>query len=550
MLKKYRTFKVLSVVLVLLALYAGGRLLVFQQVKKVMQQQLAQLEKQGIEINVEALRVGPWQNKVQLDRVRIKFTEGYGTDNKVQASLGTITLRGIALLRAVWQKELWIHSVQLSRPDIQSMVKSEQATPPDKKVKNPRQPAIRKFFIKDLHIYKGSWKINENTDTPVRVATLDEIQLTDIRLENKSKGPLQWQVGKTRATAVRISVPKAMHTYSVQAIAYDAKAKTLLIDTLKIIPDYNRSEFAQKAGREYPRLSGVLPYIRITGCELESNPQFTFRAKEIRTKLWLESYLDKRPPFKDPATRVLPVEFLRRLSLVAQVDTIRLEDSYAQHEEFPEIGETTGKVFFSKINATLAHLSTQKPKNENTLPTLSATALLMGTGDLRAEFGFPANPNGTYFAKGALYRFPMTRLNLATESLAKAKVESGTLKSLHFNFTYNNDRSDGQVEMNYNDFKVTLFKKDNPNKKAGLVNFLVNNFVIKEDLDETMDKEKRTGIIQVYRDRRRGLFYFWWKSVLSGVLSTYNISKVPEPKDISRAEQRKISEERRKNLTN
>lgn len=515
---------------VILSVYVVGRLLVFYQVKSVIQKELADLEKQGIEIKVENLQVGPWRNRVQLDSVRIKFTEGYKQDNKVQVTLGNITLEGIGLLRAISKKELWIRSVQLSRPFIQTMAQKEEGNKSES-VKNSKKPAIKKFFFKYLHIYQGQWKINENTDKPVRITTLDEIHLTDIRIENNVAGPLKWQIGKTTASAVQISVPESMHTYSVKAISYDAGTKRLNIDTVKIIPHYNKTEFPQKAGKELPRLSAVFPYVQIEGCELQNRPQFTFNAKKIRTKMWLESYLDKRQPFLDPADRVLPVAFLQRLPIQVQIDTVQLEDSYAEHEEFPEIGEETGKVFFSKLNVTIRNITTNKITDEKKLPTLSATTMFMGVGDLRAEFGFPATPDGVYYANGALYNFPMTALNKAIMPLARAKVESGDLNSIKFNFQYNDARSDGQSEMNYKNLKVTVFKKDDPDKKAGFANFLLNTFIIKENLDDTVAKEKHLGTIQLYHDRRRGLFYYWWKSVLSGVLATYNIDKVPEPKD-------------------
>ena len=37
----------------------------------------------NFELKVEKLRVGPWQNLVQLDSVQMRFTEGYGRDNQV-----------------------------------------------------------------------------------------------------------------------------------------------------------------------------------------------------------------------------------------------------------------------------------------------------------------------------------------------------------------------------------------------------------------------------------------------------------------------------------
>lgn len=539
MLKKIVSPRILIIAAVILSVYVVGRLVVFHQVKKVIQKELADLEQQGIELNVENLRVGPWQNRVQLDSVRMRFIEGYGRDNKVQASLGNITLRGIGLLRAVLKKELHINSVQLSRPFIRTMVQNEEATDTAQKVKNSKEPAIKKLLINNLHIYKGEWKLNENTDTPVRITTLDEVHLSNILIENNPDGPLQWQVGKTTASEISVNLPKDFHTYSLQHIDYNKKAQTLNIDSIRITPHYNKAEFPKKAGKEYTRLTVVIPYVKVSGCDLKSTPEISLNAQEVHAKMHLESYFDKRPPFENPANKVLPIEFMQRLPIILHVDTLHLEDSYAEHEEFPEIGEKTGRIFFNKLNATIANITSRKPVDEKKLPTLSATAMFMGIGDLRTEFGFPATPDGVYYASGALYNFPMEKLNVATEPLAKLHIESGQMHSVKFRFQYTDARSDGELEMNYNDLKAIVLKKDDPTEKAGFANFLLNTFILKKDLDDSVEKEKRTGTIQFFRDRRRALFYYWWKSVLSGVLGTYNIDKVPQPKDLPPEEQKK-----------
>lgn len=531
MLKKIKISTILIIIGITSVLYIGGRLFIFHQLENVIRQELADLKNQGVEINVKGLQVGPWQNRVLLDSVHVRFIEGYGIDNFVEASSGAITLHGIALLHAVLTKKLRIQSVTITQPFIQTKIVKAKAEE-HKTVKNSQNPEFKKLFIRHLKIKEGKWRINDNTKNPIRVTTLDEIYLTNFYLLNNSKGPLQWRAGKTHASNILITLPKDFYSFYVKEINYNADAQELNIDTVKLTPLYNKQEFAERSKKENTRLTVVIPYIKSEQCNLKSNPEFTLNAAEVRLQLYLESYLDKRYLFDKAPDKILPVEFIqKKLPLTLHIDTLRVEDSYAEHEEFPEIGDETGKVFFTKLNATLANLTTEKPADKKHLPTLSATALFMGIGDLRAEFGFPGNPNGNYYASGAMYNFPFTKLNKAIEPLAKARIESGQLNWIKFNFKYDNDRSDGQVEMNYNNLKVLALKKDDPDKKAGFKNFILNTFILKKNLDGSAEVEDRSGTIQFYRDRRRSLFNYWWKSVLSGVLSVYSIDKVPEPKD-------------------
>ncbi len=538
MFKQFITSKLFLIISIIIAVYISGRLIVFHQLENVIRQELADLEQQGIDIQVDGLKVGPWQNRVQFDSVRVRFSEGYGQDNYIQAHSGAIILRGISLLQAVLNKTLHIRAVQITQPFIQTMIEPEGQNK-RQKVKNNAQPALKSFFFKHVKIEQGRWRLYDNTKTPARVTTLDEVHLTNFFIQNNPDGPLEWQVGKTNVASVLIDLPKDYYTFQVKEIFYDADAKELNIDTIKLTPLYNKKEFAAQFNKENTRLTAVIPYIKVEECELKSSPRFTLNAAEARLKFYLESYLDKRYPFKNEADKVLPIEFLQNLPITVRIDTVHLVDSYAEHEEFPEIGEESGKVFFTKLNATIANLSTVQQKDLKKLPTLSATAMFMGVGDLRATFGFPNHPNGNYYASGTMHAFSFNKLNDAITLLARACVESGYLNWVKFNFEYNDDRSDGKVEMNYKDLKVAVLKKDDPTKKAGLKNFVLNTFILKEDLDEKLKTEDRIGTIQFYRDRRRSLFYYWWKSVLSGVLSVYSIDKVPEPKDRETASKQK-----------
>ncbi|MFN7115806.1 MAG: hypothetical protein ACK4TA_03350 [Saprospiraceae bacterium] len=520
--------KIFIGVIIIVGIYVVGRILVFNQLRKVIYKEITALKAQGIEIEMAQLQVGPWKNRVQLDSVRIRFVEGKGTDTRIRAEAGTITLRGIALYRAVMRRELWVHSVQLSSPFIQTAHRRGESPSTDQ---SPKSPALKRFFFKRVHIEQGRWRLNDGSNTPIRITTLDRVNLRDFSVLNPGKGKLHWKVGKTDVSAVKIDFPKNYYNLFIKAVFYNANRKKLTLDSIKLTPYYNKAEFAQKNGKQTGRLDALIPYLHAVGCQLESAPVFKLHADKINLKFRLESYVDKRYPFENEADRVLPVEFLQDLPIDLQIDTLRVEDSYAEHEERPEEGDATGKVTFHKINATLANLSNNKASGQRLIPpALSVTALFMGIGDLRLEGGFPHHAKENYYLSGVMYHFPFTKLNNVIEPLAKARIESGYLNWIKFNFKYNNDRSDGEVEMNYKDLKVTTFKKDNPEKKAKFKNFILNNFILKEDINEGMKEDKRTGTIQFYRDRRRSLLHYWWKSVFSGALSVYNIDKMPAPK--------------------
>ena len=97
------------------------------------------------------------------------------------------------------------------------------------------------------------------------------------------------------------------------------------------------------------------------------------------------------------------------------------------------------------------------------------------------------------------------------------RVETGNLKRLAFNFTYDDDRSAGDLLFEYDNLKVHILdKEDRTNKKVQ--SFFTNILVLqKENIRD--DRSFREGTIAFERDKKKSLFNYWWKSLLSGIKS-------------------------------
>ncbi|NJM25021.1 MAG: hypothetical protein HC859_05455 [Bacteroidia bacterium] len=100
------------------------------------------------------------------------------------------------------------------------------------------------------------------------------------------------------------------------------------------------------------------------------------------------------------------------------------------------------------------------------------------------------------------------------------KIENGTIARLQFHFWFNNDRSDGQVELSYEDLKVVKLKDDNRNGKDDLVTLLLN-VLIRKNKGKWVTGKNNIGLVQYGRDQQKGVFNFWWKSLFSGVKSSF-----------------------------
>jgi len=164
-------------------------------------------------------------------------------------------------------------------------------------------------------------------------------------------------------------------------------------------------------------------------------------------------------------------------------------------------------------------LSNRYYNNKPKYSQLDASAMIMGDGLITASFRFPLDGSSLYSAKGKVEKLSLPELNPMMENSAQVRIESGGLNELFFNFNYTDFKSDGTVEINYEELKLTKLNPDKEKSVDHLKTVLINAF-LKKTKDETTEQRKRMGTIEADRDRRRFIFHFWWKSLQSGLKSS------------------------------
>ena len=219
---------------------------------------------------------------------------------------------------------------------------------------------------------------------------------------------------------------------------------------------------------------------------------------------------------------------MRALKFGIAVDTLKLIDAKVTYEEFPEKGYHPGYITFEKLNATLDHLTNRDHYPDYKQATLKASSYVMGKGLLKAEFSLPYGKSQVYNAKGGLDNFSLYRLNPILENVAFMSVTSGRLNHLAFNFDYTDLKANGTVLVNYENLKINSLTKEKNPEKNEIKTFVINT-ILRKNKDKNVDKEKRTGAIEFEREKKRAIFHYWWRSLLSGIKSS--AGELPQKKN-------------------
>jgi hypothetical protein len=133
-------------------------------------------------------------------------------------------------------------------------------------------------------------------------------------------------------------------------------------------------------------------------------------------------------------------------------------------------------------------------------------------------------------------------MNGMLETTAFASVESGHAYAIKFDMNLNSTTSSGDVHFAYRDLKIKLLNKDDPDdpKFKEMVGSLVANlFVVKTDNPSNKSQPLRIGNIHFEHDPTKSVFFYWWRSLLSGLKESMGISNEAPAADKETSEEEK-----------
>jgi hypothetical protein len=519
MTTKRKVYFGIAIVIIVAAFY-GGRATVMMIIESKIQQKIESLRAQGVGITYDSLYCNRWPCELRVKNLAVTFrSDSSCQQNRLQ--LSSLRIQGIALIPLIFKKVISINTIRVGKPSIQlsnNFVLHKDST--DTKGK------IRRVLFTEIQFTDAHIQVYDSSDCKLIQEFNGDVELADLDIKPNTTDSVHWRIGGFTIKNLHYKLPKKFYSLSAQTIAFTALDKHLKVDSFALIPDYDKTEFMHKSRIQTDRVACTIPSLNLSGLSLDSRLQNQIKISSADVVFNFDIYRDKRYPFVKEIDTKLPVTFIYDLPIKIQINEVRIKNSKIVYEEFPEKGQSTdkaGRVFFEQLEGNIKNISTITP----TIATMTAKAKFMGTGDLDASFNFPANKDGTYKAAGSLTNFDMSNVNSMLEPMAHAEIQNGILNKMSFNFVYNTYRSDGSLMMDYKDLKIASTRKNkNDEKKINeFATFLLNLFV-RRDMDKSVATDKKTGDILFYRDNKKSLFNYWWKSILSGIKSVYNLDKI------------------------
>lgn len=468
--------------------------------------------------------------------------------------LAHLKINRVGILNAYFKKNINVGAIILDHPSIDMVyhkVPKQADTVKDQRTLYQQiSKSLNSIFVNDIKIidadfdyYNGLKKLNsvKHLSINVKNVLVDSASQFDTTRVFHSK-----DIAFALSGYSALSKDK-MYTTKVDTIRGSISNQTIRIVGLKMIPMYPDLTFSRKYATQKDRYDLAFNELNLSGVDFISlNNDGNFHAKKVvvgpaKVNVFMNREL---PPPSFDKGRNYPHLALRRIPFATLVDTLTLNKIDIAYTEFSEKTKERGTLKLDNLSGAIVNLTNDSVRLiEKNHAYADLTTYIFGKGKMNVKIDFNLTDKDAAFSYvGNIGNFDMKVLNPLAKSLGLVAIEQGTVQKANFSINANLKRSSGKVAFYYNDLKVNLLKEDEEGKKKkkGLLSFLANNILIKND-NPTKGESARTANVTYERVPQASFFNLMWKSVFVGIRETAGIGVVPMkkmPEPISKKEER------------
>lgn len=264
---------------------------------------------------------------------------------------------------------------------------------------------------------------------------------------------------------------------AIEGIGLDEETKMLSIDTLSIIPIFNKYIFPEKTRR--PTAAELVAHdILISRLHVE---ELFFHHQLFLDSVVVGGY--KVNTFKNknvpPTPNIKPLfsEMVWKISFPMKIDKIIVNNGTIHHEEIAKGKEAIGKVQFHNFGGVVTNITNiQDGFLEECVANIHGE--VYESGELHLRYSTAIDSTTTrYSLSGELQNLELSEANAISEAAANIQIESGVISDLSFSISADHQKASIKMLMLYQDFEISLLRPDHE-KKRRLISEIANDFVI------------------------------------------------------------------------
>lgn len=451
-----------------------------------------------------------------LDRRAMVVNPSFSIQGKT-LKVDTILLNDIHLWDYISNKDIVIGNLNISNPvvkvfNLQKNKKDSSSSKKSSKFKN-------KILVKKVKINGGSFQIFEKDSTEHRLFTkIDTIKMEQVRVNAKTLKetvPFNYELILLNADSIFYDLD-GQHKMVVGDFAIDNNK--VLIQDFEIIPKFSKAGHQKTIRVEKDRYN-----LKIDSLSMDS---FTWSMQNDSLKIQnslteitdvsFSIYRDKLQP-DDTSRKPLYSEMIRKLPILLQLDSIKINRAYIKYEENIHTDREAGVVEFSNLNLQIQNITNIGMDREIFPKTIvEANANFMKQAPLSVNWEFDiSNKSDRFHINGNMGGLAAEQMNKFMKP-AMNVLAKGEILNMYFNFYGNDNKASGDMKLEYKDFKIEVLRKDGKEKNkiiSALANLIVKN--------KTIDKKANYKEISFTRDKTKSFWNYLWNLLKNGALKSF-----------------------------
>ena len=316
----------------------------------------------------------------------------------------------------------------------------------------------------------------------------------------------------------------SLYSFKTKRLYIDYNNSTMILDSIKVIPNYSKNDFAKKAGRQISRVEIALSKLKISNIDyklmLDKKMMSIHKIELIDCNL--DVYRDNRLPLAKiirPSIQAM----LKSVPFLISIDTIEMKNSKITFEAIHPHSILTGKISVNNFEVTVTGVQNDSCLfSENQSVVALASGYILNTGKFNLMYNFPLKFTKEHFScSGSLTSMNLSTFNSIIRPVKNLQFRSGVIDYINFSFNAEDKHASGIMKFKYHDLKIDVL--NNVNNKIGLnqklKSMLANKFKLYES-NPGSDGKIRISEINMNHNPYRFFLNYSMQSITSGIEST------------------------------
>ena len=453
--------------------------------------------------------------------------------------LAHLKISRVGILTAYFKKKVALSAIILDNPSIDMIyhkVPKRPDTIKDERTlyqqlsKSLKSIAVGQIKVvdADFDYYNGKKKLNQVKHLSINVkdVLIDSAAQFDTTRVFHSKNIGFELLGYKSETKDKL------YTLMLDTLRGSITGKDLEIRGFKMEPKYPKIEFSRKYSVQKDRYDLDFRKISLSGIDyvgLNNNGELLVKKIDLGPAQ-VDVFMNRElPPSSLNKSGNFPHMALKRLPIPTIVEQLTIGKVNVAYGEYNPKTKEIGTVKLDGLNGKITNLTNDSSRlTKQSHAYADLTTMVMGAAkmNVKIDFNLTSN-NGAFSYKGKVDGFDLKALNAISKPLGQIELESGKVTSASFDIAANSSGSKGVVYFYYKDLKIKMLGEDTEGKekKKGLLSFLANTLLIKDD--NIPGEKGRFATVTHERAPQASFFNVMWKSVFKGMREIAGIGIVP-----------------------